>query len=90
MKNKLILILISSWLMLSGTALAGSLEPTTILRGEKPFGEATPAGDAFGSSLAEWNNWVFVGAVKEASDRIDPIFQSPLEDGAVHLLKQIV
>ncbi len=88
MKNKLILVLISSWLMLSGTTLAGSLESSTILRGEKPFGEASPAGDAFGSSLAEWNNWVFVGAVREASNRIDPQFQSPLEDGAIYIYKR--
>ena len=39
------------------------------LRGDKPFGDATAFGDAFGGSLAQWRDWVFVAAPREASDR---------------------
>jgi hypothetical protein len=51
------------------------------LRGDKPFGDATAFGDAFGGSLAEWRNWVFVTAPREASERGQT-------DGAVYIYRR--
>lgn len=57
--------------------------PSDGLGGDDPDGTPSPFGDAYGSAIERWKEWLFVGAPRETALRAG----APHQDGAVYVYR---